>query len=310
MTAPNASVESPASPRRRPWKWLLALPVALVGGVWWFTEPLTDHPTAPPATPTEAIAVPPVVAKLAEGPVAWPEGRLEGDGAKKILLASMVRSVEALEKVEGYTATLRKTERMAGRLGPEQTLAMKVRNRPFAIYLKFLSPKAGKEVVYAEGHHDNKLIAHNGDWTRRIVPRLAVPVDSPLALADSRHPVTEAGLVALARKLLSYRELDIGDGEATTVMDRTVTAEGRALLRSVHTHTNPNARRPFARVEVLYDPATQYPIQITSYDWPATGHDGDLDLAEKFAYDDLKFNAPLTPADFDPANPDYAFMRF
>ena len=55
---------------------------------------------------------------------------------------------------------------------------MKVRNRPFAIYLKFLAPKAGKEVVYAEGHHDNKVIAHNGDWTRKLVPRLAVAPDS------------------------------------------------------------------------------------------------------------------------------------
>ena len=69
---------------------------------------------------------------------------------------------------------------------PEQTLAMKVRNRPFAIYLKFLAPKAGKEVVYAEGHHDNKVIAHNGDWTRKLVPRLAVAPDS--AARPGRHP--------------------------------------------------------------------------------------------------------------------------
>jgi hypothetical protein len=187
---------------------------------------------------------------------------------------------------------------------------MKVRNHPFAIYLKFLAPKAGKEVVYAEGHHDNKVIAHNGDWTRKLVPRLAVAPDSLIALADQRHPVTEAGLLHLAEKLLHFRKLDIGDQDATTVVDRVTGGDGRAWFRSVHTHGVADGSRPFARVEVLYDPVTQFPIQISSYDWPAPGHSGDLDLAERYAYDDLKLDAPLTEADFDPANPAYAFLRF
>ena len=69
--------------------------------------------------------------------------------------------------------------------------------------------------------------------------------------------------------------------------------------------------RPFARVEILYDPVTQYPIKISSFDWPAPGHAGEFDLAERFGYSDINFDAVLTAyADFDPANPDYAFMRF
>ncbi len=307
MTAPN-----PTAPARRRWPWLFLLlpPMALAGLTWWFTEPLQDRPTAPPVKGEAPAGPSPGVAAPRKGPVAWPEGRMEGEPAKNLLLASMVWTVDHLDHVSGYTATLRKQERMAGRLGPEQTLTMKVRNRPFAIYLKFVAPKAGKEVLYAEGHHDNKVIAHNGDWTRRLVPRLAVEPDSPLALADSRHPVTDAGLVSLARKLLAFREMDMGDSDAVTILDRTTTPGGKPALRSLHTHTNPNARRPFARVEVLYDPETRFPIQITSYDWPAPGHVGELELAEMYSYDDLKIDAPLTAADFDPANPDYAFMRF
>jgi len=312
MTASDMTAKSPtASTRRKRWLWLLALTVSPFVAIWWFTEPLTDHPTAPPASkPDEPIAVPPTVAKLVDAPIVWPEGRLEGDEAKKLLLASMIRSVGRLEKVGGYTATLRKRERLNGKLGPELSLKMKVRNKPFAIYLKFLPPHAPKEVVYAEGHHDNKLVAHAGDWTRKLIPRLAVPPDSALALADSRHPVTEAGLVHLARKLLAFREMDIGDAEATSVIDRTTAADGRPVLRSVHIHNNPNAHRPFARVEVHYDPETQFPIRISSHDWPEPGHSGDLDLAESYAYDDLALDAALTPADFDPSNPEYAFMRF
>jgi Protein of unknown function (DUF1571) len=311
MAATDSPADPTAKPRRRHFLWFLLLIPAGLGFVsWWFTEPLGDRPTAPPGHRADSDAPPPskpaVAAKLPD----WPGGVLKGDQAKKLLLASALLVTDRLSRVENYTATLRKQERLSGKLGPENTLRMKVRNRPFAIYLKFLAPKAGKEVVYAEGHHDNKVIAHNGDWTRKIVPRLAVAPDSSLALADSRHPVTEAGLVHLANKLLAFRKMDMGDADAETTLDRTTDSEGRAWLRSVHTHSQANGTRPFARVEVLYDPVTHYPLRISSYDWPTPGHSGELELAERYAYDDLKLNAPLTATDFDPANPEYAFMRY
>ena len=314
MTVLNASSTSGAAPRGRRLRRWLALAggiLALVGVATWFlTEPLSDRPVPPPSDDRSVRVEPILVEKVAEVSTAWPEGREEGDGAKALLLASAIRSVEALSRVHAYTATLHKQERIGGVLGPVQTLAMKLRNQPFAIYLKFLAPKEGKEVVYAEGHHENKLVAHNGDWTRRLIPRLAVPIDSPLALADSRHPVTEAGLLALAKKLVVYRQMDVGDPLATTVIDRTIAPDGRPALRSVHTHTDIHANRPFVRVEILYDPETQYPIRIDSFDWPAPGHAGSLDLAESFYYTDIKLDVPLTDLDFDPKNPDYAFMRF
>ena len=312
MTAPNPK------PQRKRWVWflpLISIPVGLFGLSWYFTEPLTDRSTNPTVSPPAPVATaqpgrvvdPPV---KVEALVVWPETKVEGDEAKKILLESVKRTVARLEKIEAYTSTFRRRERVGGVLGPEITASLKIRNNPFAIYLKYLAPKAGKEVVYAEGHHDNKVIAHNGDWTRRLVPRLAVAPDSALAMADSRHPVTDAGLWNLGRKLLRYREMDMGDDDATTTLDRTTGSNGRMLLRSVHTHTKPDAGRPFAHVEVLYDPETQIPVQISSFDWPGANHSGPLDLAEQYIYDDLKLAAPLTAADFDPTNPEYAFMRF
>ena len=316
MTAPDSPAEPPASPRRRRRLWpllLLAPPAALAGASWWITAPLDDRtspdlggPSAPsaPSAPGRppAAAIPPAPD--------WPEGRLEGEPAKAFLLASLERTAARLDAIGAYTATFRKRERVAGKLGPVQTMAMKVRHRPFAIYLKFLAPRAGKEVVYAEGHRDNKMVAHNGDWTRRLVPRIEVAPDSALAMTDNRHPITEAGLAHLAGKLVAFRKLDLGDDHAVTILDRAVGPDGRPRLRSVHTHTVPDDRRPFARVEVLYDPETRFPVEIRSYDWPAPGQAVDAEPAEHYIYDDLKLDAPLTDADFDPANPDYAFHRY
>jgi hypothetical protein len=296
--------------RLRAKTWILALvPVALIAlACWWFTEPLGPPPVAaaPASRPAHADATAVEQTTLA----AWPAARLDGVPAKKLLLKFLLEARARLERVEGYTATFRKQERIKGKLGPEQTMAMKVRNRPFAVYVKFLAPKAGKEVVFAEGRHGGKVIAHNGDWTRRLVPRLAVSPTDRLALADSRHPITEAGLVRLTDKLVGFRRMDLEDDDAGTILDRTTTPDGQERLRSIHTHSIRSEERPFARVEILYDPVTGLPLSISSFDWPKPGHDGPLDLAERYAYHDLRLDVPLTDLDFDPENPAYAFSRY
>lgn len=290
----------------------VGLPLTVAGGAWWFTEPLRPSPSAPPAQ-SVAAAVPaddePEAAEPAARPV-WPEGRLEGDPAKRILLDALLAARRRLDRVPAYTATFRKQERIRGKLGAEQTMVMKVRHEPFSIYLKFLKPRAGKEVVYTEGAHDGHVIAHNGDWTRRLIPRLKVAPTDPLALADNRHPITDAGLLNLTSRLVEFRRLDLDDEEAVTILDRTTDSQGNPVLRSVHSHPTRNDARPFQRVEVLYDPETFIPCQITSYDWPEPGDGDSPRLAEKYAYDDVDLDAPLNNADFDPANPEYAFTRF
>jgi hypothetical protein len=290
---------------RRVW---LVVPVvvmaAAVGASWRLTASLDDA-AAPIPTPAPAP-----VAAHPDAPPEWPLGRLEGDEAKRLLLEVLVDVAARIDRVEGYTATLRKQERLRGALGPEQTLAMKVRHRPFAVYLKFLAPVEGKEIVYAEGHHDNKMIAHSTGVSRLLVPRLAVPPDHPIALAEARHPVTEAGLANLSRRLVEFRRKDLDDPEAVTILDRTAGPDGRSYLRSLHLHPRQAPDRPFARVEVLYDPETRFPIQITNFDWPRPEDKGDLPLAERYRYDDLDLDASLSALDFDPANPAYAFHRY
>src|SRR4051812_42149738 len=150
----------------RPWRWALyiASPVLVLAATcWWLTAPLEEPSPeqAARADASAAAALPstPGTPGNCPRPVSWPEERLEGAPAKTLLLAVLQDADARLDQVECYTATFRKQERIRGVLGPEQTLSMKVRQHPFAIYFKFLSPSAGKEVVYAEGHHDNKVIA-------------------------------------------------------------------------------------------------------------------------------------------------------
>jgi hypothetical protein len=286
---------------------LTIVPSTLAGLSWWLTEPL-DEPPRRVATRSEPAA--PALAARREVMPDWPQGRLEGEPAKALLLATLLVVQSRLDRVEGYTATLRKQERIHGRLGPEETLAMKVRQRPFAVYFKFLSPHEGKEVVYAEGHRENHVIAHGGGVARFLVPRLAVPPTHPLALADNRHAITEAGLANLTNKLISFRRLDLQDAEAVTILDRTIDEEGRSRFRSVHLHPTPHLDRPFSRVEVLYDPESSIPVQISNFEWAGPDSRDQFPLAERYTYENLDLDAKLTALDFDPANPAYAFHRY
>ncbi len=280
----------------------LVLAATLALGSW------RQGPARPAAVPVPPTATAPPTGPV--GPPAWPAGRMEGEPAKRVLLAALREADAHLDRAAGYTAILTRRERIRGALGPEQTIALKIQHEPFGVYMRFLAPKAGKEAVYLEGAHDNKLVAHNGDWTRRLIPRLTVDPTDPIALRDNRHPITDAGLANLVGKLVRYREHDLVDPHAVTVLDRVVDAAGRPWLYSLHTHPTRVPERPFARVEVWYHPDTFVPHRIASYEWPDPGHEGDLLLAETYRYDDVNLDADLTALDFDPANPDYAFRRY
>ena len=266
-------MDTPSRPcsQRRKWPRLVIPPalLLLLGATWWYAG--RDRGPAgslPPALPS-ALSRPTATAGPTPAPeTAWPAARLEGEPAKQRLVAFLQRTSERLERVEGYTARFRKQERINGVLGPEQVMELKLRQRPFAVYLKYLGPKAGREVVYADGRHGNKLVAHNGDWTRRLIPRLALNPADPLAMADCRHPITEAGLAHLTARLLATSRVNLGDPGSVTVLDRVTDGDGREWLRSAQVYTRPHPERPFVRVEILYDPASGLPLRVSGYDSP------------------------------------------
>ena len=130
-----------------------------------------------------------------------------------------------------------------------------------------------------------------------------------MAVAEKPLPDHDAGIFSLTAKLLHFREIDMDDPDAVTILDRTKGADGKPYLRSLHTH-HVRADRPFARVEVLYDPDTMLPVEITSFDWPDSDQQPELLLAEHYSYENLDLTAACCDLDFDPANPAYEFRRY
>lgn len=316
-------------PASRIWQWVIGA-CCLLGGLvfgasWYFTAALEKPGRGDADRPSDEAArasapIPSVERSTPDAgntypqtndfhqALAWPETRLEGQPAKELVLRMMQQIDHSFRGVLGYTLTFRKQERINGKLLPEQTYFLKVRQQPFAIYMRCIQPVAGRELIYAEGHYDNHVIGHPVGMVRYLVLRLKVPPDHPMIMAESRHPMNHAGLGNLIRKLVGFREMDLKEPEEITILDRT-TSDGKQWLRSTHIHPLQRPGRPLARSEILYDPESHLPLRFTGFDWPANGSTEEP-LGERYGYDDLKLDAVLTAKDFDPANPEYEFHRF
>jgi hypothetical protein len=129
-------------------------------------------------------------------------------------------------------------------------------------------------------------------------------------MANNRHPVTQTGIRNLVHRLVGYRQTDLLDPRAETILDTYHDEQGRPWRRSIHLHPDRHPDRPFAKAVVLYDLATGLPRRFEGYDWPEPGASCEPLLGESYTYDELDPSACFADIDFDVANPAYEFTRF
>ena len=67
----------------------------------------------------------------------------------------------------------------------EQRIAFKF-SRPFQVYLRYIEPNPGREVIYVRGRNKNRLKAHRGSGVDITVVGSAVGVGAAVAVATAR----------------------------------------------------------------------------------------------------------------------------
>ena len=236
---------------------------------WWFTESLIDHPTEPLAhrpTPTPPPRRPrrAAAARLARGAPTGtrPSGscspRPNGGRA-----AGPGRGLYGDLPEAGADRRQARARADPGDEGPQP---------PVRDLLQVPRPEGGQGGRLRRG-----APRQQGDRAqRRLDPPPRPPArrrrptpPSPWPTPATRSP--RPGSSTSPANSSHFRKIDMDDPDARTVLDRITDPDGQAWLRSVHTHSVDDGSRPFARVEVLYDPETQFPLQISNYDWPAPG---------------------------------------
>jgi hypothetical protein len=215
--------------------------------------------------------------------------------------------IDEIERIQDYSATLIKRERIDGKLLEHEYMFVKIRHRPFSVYMYFLGPekKKGQEVVYVEGANDGKMLAH-GTGIQKLFGTVSLDPTGQIAMTDNRYPITEVGIVTLVRRLIEVGEKDVQYGDCEVKYFPGAKIENRlcTCLRVIH----PVPRRNFLFhiAQIYVDDELNLPIRYEAYDWPAE-EGGKPQLTEEYTYLNLKLNNGFTDADLDIRNPNYQF---
>jgi hypothetical protein len=268
----------------------------------------TIEAVAKPATPL----VPAPVNSPADGKkAAIAQGPTEFD---RILLEQGRRR---LADVSDYTCTFFKQERLGTELSEGQIMELKMRHKPFSVYMKWLNGEKGRELLYVDGEQDNKMIVHPGGWKARIVPSIKLEPDSSLALSESRHPVTMVGLLKLSDEIITRRKTEIEHRcPVRCQFIENETANERPCYCFVSTYLDRKTSEEYRKSIQYIDREWLLPISVKNFAWPEAkqtfANDGALDeatLIEHYAYTELQLNQQLANDDFDRANKAYNFRR-
>jgi hypothetical protein len=198
---------------------------------------------------------------------------------------------KAFGGVRDYACTFIKQERIGGRLLPEQTAQMLVREEPFSVYLRFVAPSsvAGQELCYVAGSYGDRVRVR-GNGLKGAFGFVTLPLDDPRVTSQSRHSVAEAGLRSLIDQVATaHSELR---GDASQLEIGGVRLYGRPCTR-VSLHLPAGSRQYGDRGVVYFDRESKLPVRFEAYDRSG-------ELLESYTYLDTRRNVGV---------PDSAFQK-
>lgn len=215
------------------------------------------------------------------------------------------QSYEVLQQIGDYEATLIKQEIVNGK-PVSQRIALRLREEPFSLYLKFEEPHAGREVLFARGQYDNQLLVHDASGITSLVGTLQLPLDSPQVMAENRHQVTDIGMRKMLELVLAQWEIESRYGEIDVKFYPNAKM-GNADCEVIETtHPRPRKQFLFQRTRLFLEKKSRLPIRIENYAF-AEQPGGTPRLVEEYTYLNVRTNVGLTAADFDRRNERYSF---
>lgn len=208
---------------------------------------------------------------------------------------------QRIQGVQDYAATFTKVERIDGKLGDTQQMQIRVRHNPFSIYMNFVQPNPGQEVLYVANQNNGKLVALGSGWKRRM-GKMNLDPNGSMAMQNQRYPITRAGILNLITKLSTIAEADMKYAESTVSHNAAVKIDGRPVTMVELAHPVPRKNFTYHKTRVFIDHELLIPVAYEKYSWPAEVG-GRPVLEERYIYTNLKVNNGFSDLDFSPDNP-------
>jgi len=202
-------------------------------------------------------------------------------------------------ELKDYTCIYYKQERLGDELQGVETILLKYREKPKAIYMKWLDgPWKGREMIYNETLSQDKVRVRESGFLG-VIP-IWIHYTSPIAMRGTNHPAIEVGLKFMLELNLREYKKAFANKELARKNHGIQTVDGHKVfvMENIMTRNNPQARYYCHRVKQYMDYQRALEPKAEVFNW-------DNELQESFIYTKIKLNAGLTDKDFDPNNPEY-----
>lgn len=215
-----------------------------------------------------------------------------------------VESRRALDKVKDYSASFFKQEQV-GNVRVNHQLALKVRESPFSVYLRYLTPHTGREAIYVTGQNSNKMLAH-GTGIETLVGTLHLDPRGSRALEESRYPITNIGMRKLLDLTISQwnSELNLPDVKVRYFPNAKVGKVECHVFESSYAKRRKGVKFHMTRLYV--NKTTRFPVRVEQFAFP-TRAGAKPAIIEQYTYLNVKPNNGFKNIDFDIRNTNYDY---
>lgn len=272
-----------------------------------------------PALMAASAAVPGVTALLAKDKPAKSEAvakkidettRLGSEKGDKHVLSPALEAARAARDtaraLPGYSSTFIKQELTPKKGMIRQVMSIKFRRDPFSVYLKFIEPHEGREVIYVDGKNKGRMQVHEPSGIVSLAGTLSINPVGDEAMKENRYPIMNFGMEKLMDAIVLQWENELKHGE--TDVKRYPNAKigdiECMMFESVHAKERPHFK--FKTTRLYIDKKTGLPIRIEQFGFPAKAGE-EAPLIEEYTYTAIKVESKLTDLYFDVKNEAYGF---
>ncbi len=227
-------------------------------------------------------------------------------------LAAMIDAREQhVRSVTGYRCTLVKQELLPSGMSPERELDAIHRLSPYSVVLTYTrNASLVNRVVYvkdrwvdsdADKPEERQLaVCQPGAVAQLLLKSIKMPIHGSMAKDTARRAVDEFGFKRTLDLLIKYCELAKSRGELGLRFCGETYFDGRPVwvLRRSLPYNGEGGMYPDRTAEIYLDKEYRVPIAVYCYSDEARQPQN---LLGKYEYRDIRFDAKISDADFEPA---------
>lgn len=201
-------------------------------------------------------------------------------------------------RYQDYTCKFIKQERIRGKLGKAQEIAVKFTDSPFRVAMAWTkNAPIGDRLIYVQGRYDDMMLVRPHSKMLRWLGTQKRRPDGPDAMKNTLRPVTGFGFANATRSLIGVYAEARRAGESKEEFGGYAKVDGRECIVLIRRLPATSKTYPAWRTTVYIDLEYLLPVCLEGLNW-------DKKLACRYSYTDVKFNVGLDGGDFLPQTND------